>query len=434
MTGYRKGVYSYLLKLNPFLILRHCANHRLAPANSDTVKEVNFIKEYIDIVQDIYSFFSKSARRNVLLKKFQAEVIEPELQVLKMCPTRWLSLSRCVKNISRMFQSLILTFDEELNMNDNGLTPDSKEKYSKVLLHLCEYKFIGLTYFLLDILGVVDNLCYESQSDSLNYGNYVISVNNCMNEIQENYVNKEIYGANFRNFQEKVESKEFLPNVLIDKSEYQKSQTKIIISEFSNCLYKNLKNRFDVDDTVMLFQILIIENIRKNENEVAFYGISELDKLIEIFGARKKSGTVEHEALIDPTETRSEWRLFKRLIKNNYLQENNTTFWSKNLDSPSLKTQYPNIRRLGYIANVLPMSTAICERGFSTLNLIKDELKNKLGILLKKNFLLLGEKNLKQAMRIVITGCDIISKNSILWPHILTGILADQEDLFSQTS
>ena len=127
LTGYKKGVYSYLLKENPFLVLRHCANHRLALANSDATKEVNYIREYIDIVSDIYNFFSKSARRNVLLKKFQAEVMEPELNVLKMCATRWLSLSKCVKNICRMFQSLVLTFDEELNLYENGLTSDSRE-------------------------------------------------------------------------------------------------------------------------------------------------------------------------------------------------------------------------------------------------------------------------------------------------------------------
>jgi len=102
----------------------------------------------------------------------------------------------------------------------------------------------------------------------------------------------------------------------------------------------------------MLLQILLLENIRKNENEVVFYGKSELENLIEIFRARKKCDTVEHEA-IDQSETRSEWKLLKRLIKNNHLQENNTTFWFKNLDSPSLKTQYPNVRRLGYIASVL---------------------------------------------------------------------------------
>jgi len=43
------------------------------------------------------------------------------------------------------------------------------------------------------------------------------------------------------------------------------------------------------------------------------------------------------------------------------------------------KLQYPNFRKLGYIANILFLSTAICERGFSTLNLIKDEERNKLG-------------------------------------------------------
>jgi len=125
LTGYRKGVFSHLLKSNPFLILRHCANHRLALASADTKNDVKYINEYVDNISDIYSFFSRSARRNILLKKFQAETLEPELHVLKMCPTRWLSLSNCVKNMSKMLQSVVLTFDGELNSNDDKMTEES---------------------------------------------------------------------------------------------------------------------------------------------------------------------------------------------------------------------------------------------------------------------------------------------------------------------
>jgi len=211
MTGYRKGVFAFLKKENPYIILQHCANHRLALAHSDTGKEVKYLKEYIDIINDTYAFFSKSPRRNILLKKFQHEVMEPELNVLRLCPTRWLSLSQCVRNIRKMFQSLVLSFDEEINSEDHGLTEASKEKYEAVYFQICEYKFIAFTYFLLDILGIVDKLCYELQADELNYENYATSVSTCFDEIQENYLNKNFYGDNYRKFKSDLEKKRISP-------------------------------------------------------------------------------------------------------------------------------------------------------------------------------------------------------------------------------
>jgi len=104
-----------------------------------------------------------------------------------------------------------------------------------------------------------------------------------------------------------------------------------------------------------------------------------MDKLIDIFGVETKGNNIVHSPIVDPIDTRNEWRLFKRMVKNNYLEEKNTTFWQIILKETSFKNQYPNIRALGFIAHILPMSTVICERGFSTMNLIKDELRNKLG-------------------------------------------------------
>ena len=379
LTGYRNGVYSHLIKSNPFLILRHCANHRLALAHTDTKSDVKYINEYVDIIADIYSFFSRSARRNILLKKFQAETLEPELHVLKMCPTRWLSLSNCVKNISRMLQSLVLTFDEELNSTDITMTAESRKRYEDTFVKVCEYKFIAMTFFLLIILGIIDKLCLSLQSDELNYENYANSVNTCFEELKQNYVDSEVYGDNFRVFKEKIANKKFSQHIVIIENSPLKKETEKIIKEFSKSLYQNLKSRFIIDEIVLLLQILVIENIIKNEEDISLYGISQMDKLLEIFGVEKNTNNLVSPPIIDLIETRIEWRLFKRLILNNYSNWKNKDFWSEATINSFFKLQYPNMRKLGYIANILPLSTAVCERGFSTLNLIKDEQRNKLG-------------------------------------------------------
>jgi len=176
-----------------------------------------------------------------------------------------------------------------------------------------------------------------------------------------------------------MDKKEFMPHIKLINTPQLVTEAKEIMKEFSKALLRNLKTRFVVDEIVVLFQVLIIENIRSSNVDIALYGIQEIDKLIDIFGISKTVDKVETQPIIDPIETRSEWRLFKRFIKNNYLDETNEIFWSRIANNLTFKNQYPNIHRLGYIANILPMSTSICERGFSTMNRIKDESRNKIG-------------------------------------------------------
>ena len=53
------------------------------------------------------------------------------------------------------------------------------------------------------------------------------------------------------------------------------------------------------------------------------------------------------------------------------------------------------------------MNTAICERGFLVLNLIKDDLRNCIRIFPEFIFIFLGDKNLEHAMRIEIEGIQV---------------------------
>ena len=48
--------------------------------------------------------------------------------------------------------------------------------------------------------------------------------------------------------------------------------------------------------------------------------------------------------------------------------------WIEFIDQYS--NNYPNIVRLIIIMHIIPMSNAICEKGFSCLNLIKNKLRN----------------------------------------------------------
>ncbi len=68
----------------------------------------------------------------------------------------------------------------------------------------------------------------------------------------------------------------------------------------------------------------------------------------------------------------------------------------------STKTFFPNLARLAAILIVLPVTTATVERTFSSMKLIKTQLRNRM-----------GENTLEYAMRICIEGPDQLSHETL---------------------
>jgi len=129
-----------------------------ALAASDIKIDVLYLQQYIDILADLHGFFAKSGLRNTTLKFYQFEENEPELAILKMAPTRWLSLYRCIKNLRKIFSSVLLTLQEEIRTSKSL---HDKEKHPKLFSNVANYKFIAFTHFSFDILNIVSGLSFE---------------------------------------------------------------------------------------------------------------------------------------------------------------------------------------------------------------------------------------------------------------------------------
>ena len=151
---------------------------------------------------------------------------------------------------------------------------------------------------------------------------------------------------------------------------------------FASYFLNNIERRFAYNDIVKWMQILDISNINEVDevNYIAF-GRDELEKLITFYGYDKKVNSKTTLEKISPDDVRGEYRLFKRMIRSNHKKIKNDEFWitMKNKHENSF---YPNIYKLGMIENFLIISPAICERGFSHMNVIKNDVRSCLGDLI----------------------------------------------------
>ena len=71
MTGYKSGVAARFKKMNPFISSNHCVSHRLHLAGEDASDEVIYFQKYEKTLQALYGYFSRSHKRQNILKLMQ---------------------------------------------------------------------------------------------------------------------------------------------------------------------------------------------------------------------------------------------------------------------------------------------------------------------------------------------------------------------------
>ena len=69
---------------------------------------------------------------------------------------------------------------------------------------------------------------------------------------------------------------------------------------------------------------------------------------------------------------------FKHILLSEFSDSKPSDVMSALADSKTLSSLYPSIAKVASIALTIPVSTASCERGFSTMNRIKTTLRNRL--------------------------------------------------------
>lgn len=104
MLGRENGVMARLKSRVPGLIVTHCSAHRLALAASDAARKTTWFKRFESMVNQVYTFFSRSTVRTAELVEMQSVLDYPKLKLKKPSETRWLSLENAVDALRRCFK------------------------------------------------------------------------------------------------------------------------------------------------------------------------------------------------------------------------------------------------------------------------------------------------------------------------------------------
>ena len=128
----------------------------------------------------------------------------------------------------------------------------------------------------------------------------------------------------------------------------------------------------DLNTPVMkAMQIFYLENIPESQEDLSIYGEEDLNTLSKFFLQKLERAGCKVDQL------HKEWITLKLHMHKRRGSENSVFY--KNVFTGILKEKLTNILMLAEIILVIPTSSAICERGFSTMARIKTDGRSRLG-------------------------------------------------------
>ena len=141
-----------------------------------------------------------------------------------------------------------------------------------------------------------------------------------------------------------------------------------VYNPYLTALSEHLESRFP--DVALLYAFSVFDPSTM-DHEFPLYLLQKLNVL--------KSHYSPHD-IVDSAAIDFEYQCFLRsVLSTPDLQSLSThDLMTKLVSNSQLKDMFPNLAKLAAIGLIVPMSTADCERGFSTLSRIKTDLRNRL--------------------------------------------------------
>jgi hypothetical protein len=361
MTGYKSGVAARLRKMNPFMSSNHCVSHRLHLAGKDASDEVLYFEKYEETLKNLYTFFSKSYKRQNLLKIMQDINNEPSLVLLNTCNTRWLSFSNSVSNLYRIMDSVLAALNEDAQDGD---------RQAQLLYNQLDHDFVLVTMYLADLTNILKKLINIFQLDFLSFSQFKKNLENAIKEIKYEFVGDEQSPPNNGNI-----FREYLNSHHLDSPPP-------FVKEYSIAIIDAIKRRFPQTELYYSFSIFDPKEIPDDVSQLNSYGNREIEFLGKFYGEVKYVDENEFQEVIDKNKLFDEWCSVKYILQHNKSNELDfISFWKFILDTDEdFSLNHPNIVLLVKIALIVPLSNANVERIFSQTKLIKDKIRNKMNI------------------------------------------------------
>ena len=405
-TGVRNGIGALVRSSHSYVIVFHCAAHRLELVMKDSFKNHQDYKQLHSLMSCLNKFYFYFPSNWRGFKTAAESIGRVASHPPRVDGTRWIAfILAAVASFIEQWDILVLHL-RQVKANPHGQTASDLKapKASGILSLILFPRMILFSAFLFDILSVLKPLSLAFQSPNANPSSNNKAIRKTFAKLQQlqvdgfptaNEIKQEMRplpGAQLGKFQYKNEPISFKcgrraeGRAVVSVEEIFENQRQKALETVSIVIDK-MKSRFDLSTKNPVVQHTHILDtaampvLALDENGVPIphdYGNEDIVAFVKHF-----KPFLERKGCVTATVI-YEWQDVKEFVLQQLERSPKLTdsqVWKLVLNAVDKETgheKFKNFNHVLKIMKIIPTSTADCERGFSMLKRFKSELRNRL--------------------------------------------------------
>jgi hypothetical protein len=316
-------------------------NHKLELALHDAVSSVNMVSQLRMFMDTLYAYYSRSPEHCRQLEAVSTALGSEFRKIGKIFDVRWLSSS--YQTVDAVYKSLPALVAHLLASSANAATSKDRAKAQGMAKKMQSWLFVAELALMRDVLDVLKTLSLYLQSRSAS----IMEAKSHLDTVCRTLTAmKTADGVTLAEVKEQIEKAGKLQGLDIAPASIKETeQFALVRRQFIQALVDNLSSRFPDRQLVEAGAVLSPQSWPEDELEKALHGDREVLHLSNL-------------CHIDQRQVLTEFRIYK----------NNVRDVGESL-SKLMKT-----------VQLLPISSADCERGFSCMNINDTPVRNQLSI------------------------------------------------------
>ncbi|KAF0723115.1 zinc finger MYM-type protein 1-like [Aphis craccivora] len=408
MSGKLNGVQAKIKEIHPCAIYTHCMAHRLNLVVVDFCKNIKSARNVFNVLEAVYVHFSHPSN-NLKLSEIQANLGLKKGNILKVCDTRWVCRYKNCEAMLKNYTAIVTFLNSEIDdQADKDVT-----RAIGILSSIQKCDFIIVITILKEVLCIINVLSNSLQNKSSTLGfskNVIFGVIKTFESLRSE--------GEFKKIWEKIKILAEENGICIQtpltgskrrRRELNKLHDYVLTTTTSaeNASYSSLENEVENYWKISAYFVImdsVVSNLKYRFSDESLAMANSVDSFCKLDTTNSMKFIDHYKDLlhISKSSLQAEMKVVLNLLKSK-----KKDFNLNDVKEVIEKQTYPNLYKLFQVALSIPISSATCERSFSSMRRIKNWLRSSMA---QDRFTFLSILNIERDITNKVNVDDIVNK------------------------
>ena len=375
--GRNNSVATRMQEDREYVVIGHCVSHRLEIGVVDAIRDNPYMAIVQDMLKKIYKHYHYSPKALRELRAIAESLDETVLKPTRLGGTRWTPhLNQALKKLVKSYNVILAHFEHVSEGGPGAATAEVKGRAKFLTTKLRDWRVLRFIFFMQDMLDVISRLSLDFQKADATCVDFLDSLERANLEL---VMLQQQPGESLQTFIDELQIDannqcKYRENILSHYNPDQGFQDlQRVVDSVMNRINGRLENQNDPSKRI--FQAARIFDLKiwpQTRNGLAAFGNAEIRVLADHFAPV----LARMECAVDALQ--HEWAGVKAHFGQRLARPDELPKMSSLLRTHRNRDDFKNILMLVEIVFVLPVSSSVCERGFSAVKRIKSDWRSSL--------------------------------------------------------